>query len=63
MTNQDKEHLEAIYAGLAMLGFLMNGDYSIEEIPSRSKAIAKSMLEEEEAGILAIKPKRNRRGI
>jgi hypothetical protein len=62
MTEQDKEHLEAIYAGFAMLGFLMNGDYSPEEIPSRSKAMAKAMMEEEEAGIVAIKPRRNRKG-
>lgn len=63
MSEQDKEHLEAIYAGFAMLGFLMNGDYSPEEIPSRSKAMAKAMMEEEEAGIVAIKPKRNRKGV
>lgn len=63
MTEQDKEHLEAIYAGFAMLGFLMNGDYSPEEIPSRSKAMAKAMMEDEEAGIVAIKPKRNRKGV
>lgn len=63
MTEQDKEHLEAVYAGFAMLGFLMNGDYSPEEIPSRSKAMAKAMMEEEEAGIVAIKPKRNRKGV
>jgi len=45
-----------------MVGFLMNGDYSIEEIPSRSKALAKAMMEEEddeeELGIAAVKPKR-----
>lgn len=63
MTEQDKEHLEAVYAGFAMLGFLMNGDYSPEEIPSRSKAMAKAMMEDEEAGIVAIKPKRNRKGV
>lgn len=63
MTEQDKEHLEAVYAGLAMLGFLMNGNYPLEEIPSRSKTMAKSMMEEEEAGIVAIKPKRNRKGV
>jgi hypothetical protein len=63
MNEQDKEHLEAVYAGLAMVGFLMNGDYSIEEIPSRSKAMAKSMMQEEEAGIVAIKLKRNRKAV
>jgi hypothetical protein len=55
--------LEAVYAGLAMVGFLINGDYSIEEIPSRSKAMAKSMMQEEEAGIVAIKLKRNRKAV
>jgi hypothetical protein len=63
MNEQDKEHLEAVYAGLAMVGFLINGDYSIEEIPSRSKAMAKSMMQEEEAGIVAIKLKRNRKAV
>jgi hypothetical protein len=63
MTDQDKEYLEAVYAGFAMIGFIINGDYSAEEIPSRSKAMAKFMMEEEEKGILAIKPKRNRKGV
>ena len=59
---EDNEYLEKLYAGFAMVGFLMNGDYSIEEIPSRSKALAKAMMEEEddeeELGIAAVKPKR-----
>lgn len=60
MTEQDKEHLEAIYAGFAMIGYLMNGDYSPEEIPSKAKAMAKAMIEDEieEDGIVAIKKKR-----
>lgn len=59
MNEQDKEHLEAVYAGLAMVGFIMNGDYSPSEIPSLSKLMAKSMMQEpEEEGILAIKPKK-----
>ena len=29
MNDQDKEHLEAIYVGFAMVGFLINGDYSV----------------------------------
>ena len=58
MTEQDKEYLEALYAGFAMIGFIINGDYSVEEIPSRSKAIAKQMLQEPlEEGIVAIKRK------
>ncbi len=57
MNNQDKEHLEAIYAGLAMAGYLMNGDYHPNEIPTLSKAMAKLMMEEpkEEAGLASVK--------
>ena len=57
MTNQDKEHLEAIYAGLAMAGYIMNGDYHPAEIPTLSKAMAKLMMEEpkEEAGLASVK--------
>ena len=63
MNEQDKEYLEALYAGMAMVGYLMNGDYSPEEIPSLAKNMAKSMMEDEtmvEEGIVAIK-KRIRR--
>jgi hypothetical protein len=42
-----------------MLGLLINGDYSPEEIPTIAKSLAKAMMAEEE-GILAIKPKRRR---
>lgn len=56
MSEQDKEYLEALYAGFAMVGFLMNGDYSIEEIPTRAKQLAKSMMvEEPDKGIVAVK--------
>jgi hypothetical protein len=56
MTDQDKEHLEFLYAGFAMIGFLINGDYSPEEIPSKSKAMAKAMMEPEATvGLPAIK--------
>lgn len=57
MNNQDKEHLEAIYAGLAMAGYLMNGDYHPSEIPTLSKAMTKLMMEEpkEEAGLASVK--------
>jgi len=59
MTEQDRMHLEWVYTGLAMMGFLINGDYSVEEIPYRSKELAKAMLTEpEEFGIMAIKPKK-----
>jgi len=58
MTNHDVE-IGVIYTGIAMLGLLINGDYSPEEIPTIAKSLAKAMMTEEE-GILAIKPKRRR---
>ena len=59
MTEQDKQHLEWLYRGFAMTGFLINGNYSIEEIPVLSRELAKAMMAEpEESGIMAIKPKK-----
>jgi len=60
MNEQDKEYLETLYAGFAMAGYLMNGDYSPEEIPGLAKRMAKAMMQEEtnEGGIVAIKPRR-----
>jgi hypothetical protein len=57
MTNQDKEHLEAVYAGLAMTGYIINGDYNPNEIPTLAKAMAKLMMAEpeEETGIASVK--------
>lgn len=56
MNDQDKEHLEALYAGFAMVGFIINGDYTVEEIPSLSKKMAASMMEPEATvGLPAIK--------
>lgn len=56
MTDQDKEHLEALYAGFAMAGFIMNGDYTTEEIPSLAKRMAANMMEPETTvGLPAIK--------
>ena len=61
MTDQDKEHLEALYSGFAMVGFIMNGDYTAEEIPSLAKRMAASMMEPETTvGLPAIKRKRNK---
>ena len=57
-----KEHdaeIGVIYSGVAMLGLLIKGDYSLEEITTMAKSLAKAMMTEEE-GILAIKPKRRR---
>lgn len=60
MNEQDKEYLEALYAGFAMIGYLMNGDYSPEEIPGLAKRMARTMMEngENEGGIVGIKPRR-----
>jgi hypothetical protein len=56
MNDQDKEHLEALYVGFAMVGFLMNGDYSVEEIPALSKKLGAAMMEPESTvGLPAIK--------
>jgi hypothetical protein len=56
MTEQDREYLESLYAGFAMVGLLMNGDYSIDEIPPRAKQLAKAMMvEEPDKGIVAVK--------
>lgn len=51
----DKEQLEAVYAGMAMMGFLIRGA-PIHKIPEEAKAMAKLMMEEEvTVGIPAIK--------
>jgi len=56
MIEQDKEYLEALYAGFAMVGLVINGDYSIDEIPNRAKQLAKAMMvEEPDKGIVAVK--------
>jgi hypothetical protein len=61
MTDQDKEHLEALYAGFAMVGYLINGDYTADEIPSLAKRMAASMMEPETTvGLPAIKRKRTK---
>ena len=58
MTDHDVE-IAVIYSGVAMLGLLINGGYTIEEIPSMAKALANGMMIEED-GILAIKTKRRK---
>jgi hypothetical protein len=42
----DKEQLEAVYAGMAMMGFLIRG-VPLNNIPEQSKAMAKRMMEDE----------------
>ena len=58
MTDHDVE-IGVIYSGVAMLGLLINGGYTLEEIPSMAKVLAKGMMIEED-GILAIKTKRRK---
>lgn len=59
MNEELNEELESLYAGLAMLGYIINGDYSPAEIPILAKAMAKRMLEEpaelKVSGIVAAK--------
>ena len=57
MNEQDKEYLEALYRGFALVGFLMNGDYTVEEIPHLCRRLGKAMMEEPESeeGIVKIK--------
>ena len=51
----DKEQLEAVYAGMAMMGFLIRGT-PIHRIPEDAKAMAKAMMEDEKViGLPAIK--------
>lgn len=62
MTDQDKEMLRDIFAGLAMCGWVMNGDYSKEEIPNMAYAMADEMMEarkpKEEIGIKTVRKSR-----
>lgn len=53
----ESQELEAFYAGLAMLGYIINGEYSPAEIPILARGMAKRMLEEpvEQTGIVAAK--------
>ena len=55
MTDNEKEYMESLYAGLAMMGFLIRGA-PIHKIPEESKAMAKAMMEDETTvGLPAIK--------
>lgn len=54
----DKEQLEAVYAGMAMMGFLIRGT-PLHSIPEESKAMAKRMMEENtNIGLPAIKKRK-----
>jgi len=51
----DKEQLEAVYAGMAMMGYLIRGT-PVHKIPEEAKAMAKAMMEDEKViGLPAIK--------
>ena len=51
MTDNEKEYMESLYAGLAMMGYLIRGN-PIHKIPEDAKA----MMEDEKAiGLPAIK--------
>jgi hypothetical protein len=55
MTDNEKEYMESLYAGLAMMGYLIRGT-PINKIPDEAKAMAKAMMEEESTvGLPAIK--------
>ena len=68
----DREHLRDLAAMFAMTGWIINGDYSKEEIPALSYQMADAMLDarelikkekedEEDTGIAAVVPKRARK--
>ena len=64
MTEEDKGMLRDIFAGLAMNGWIINGDYLKDEIPSMAYAMADEMMEAREPkstiGLPAIKRKRTK---
>jgi hypothetical protein len=45
MTDQDKEMLRDVFAGLAMCGWIISGDYPNEQIPNIAYAMADEMIE------------------
>ena len=54
----DEEQLEAVYAGMAMMGFLIRGT-PLHSIPEEAKAMAKRMMEDEPTvGLPPIKRRR-----
>lgn len=61
MTDQDKEYLRDLFAGFALCGWIVNGDYSKEEMPSLAYAMADSMLEAREQKDVGIKAMRRRK--
>jgi hypothetical protein len=62
-SNEAVTETEVFYRGMALVGFLCNGDYSTEAIPELAKDLARRMMEDstDEGGLAAIKPKRTRK--
>ena len=42
--NEHESNLYDLYAGFAMMGLIMNGDYGLKDIPTRSFVLAEDML-------------------
>jgi hypothetical protein len=62
MTQEDEGMLRDIFAGLAMNGWIVNGDYPIDQIPYMSYAMADAMMEArkpQEIGIKTVRKGRN----
>jgi hypothetical protein len=61
MTDQDKEMLRDVFAGLAMCGWIINGDHSKESIPQLAYAMADEMMEARKPQEIGIKTVRKAR--
>jgi len=62
MTDQDKEMLRDVFAGLAMCGWIISGDYPNDQIPNIAYAMADEMIEArkpQEIGIKTVRKARN----
>jgi hypothetical protein len=64
----NEDDLRDCFAMFAMAGWIMNGDYSKDEIPTISYEMADRMLDarkkekaQEDSGIAAVAPKRTRK--
>ena len=59
MTQEDEGMLRDIFAGLAMNGWIISGDYPNEQIPNIAYAMADAMMEarkpKEEIGIKTVR--------
>jgi len=57
MTDQDKENVEILYTGFAMLALIIRNEDDDSVIPEKAKAFGRAMVSEED-GILGVKPKK-----